>query len=300
MDTLPVLRFWYTLTSLFLGVSVVTIILLLGREQHRRLALAYAGFLASIWIILLSFAIEDFYRLIAHPVDWPLPAMALNGIGSISYLLVAPFFYHSILGVPITPKFALPYRCIGGSTVAGIALIFIPTLRSGALIALNILLFAVIFYGIVMITLGFRRITERSLRRAIAVFVFLAALFFPLMFLESVPWLGERPLGGATNFALPTFYGMLSALSVPFAIRRLTSPPYLVKGSVTSHFATEFGISDREREVINKLCAGLSSRRIAEELFISPKTVENHLMNVFGKTGVHSRTQLVTLLYANQ
>lgn len=300
MNTLLVVRFWYTLAALVLGVAVVTLTLLLGQERHRRLALAYAAFLSSIWIILLSFALETFGVLVGAPNGWRVLTLVVNGTGSITYLLAAPLFYHSVLGLPIGPRFALVYRFVGGVIVAGVALLFVPTMHRAALTALNAFLFAVILYGIVLIALGYRRITERSLRRAIAVFVVLAGVFFPLMLLESAPWAGDRVTGAAIDFALPTFFGALAALSIPFALRRLNRPAFWTDNSVTPHFAAEFGLSEREREVVDKLCTGLSNRRIAEELFISPKTVENHLSNIFVKTGVHSRMQLITLLLANQ
>lgn len=300
MTTLLIVRFWYTLAALMIGVVAVTLVLILGREQHRRLAVSYAGFLTSIWIILLSFAIAGFASLLVGEETWRVPAMVVNGVGSLAYMVAAPFFYHAVLGLPIGPRFSMLYRFVGGLLLAGVALMFIPSIQSGAIVALNALLFATILYGIVLIALGYRRIVERTLRRAIVVFIVLATIFFPLMFLESVPWLGDRPLEDVTNFALPTFYVFLAALSIPFGFRRLSRPAYLVDGVVTQHFATEFGLSERETEVVNRLCAGLSNRQIAEVLFISPKTVENHLQNVFTKAGVHSRTQLITLLYANR
>ena len=41
---------------------------------------------------------------------------------------------------------------------------------------------------------------------------------------------------------------------------------------------------------------GASSRDIAADLFLSPKTVEFHLRQIYRKLGVHSRTQLIAAL----
>ncbi len=52
-------------------------------------------------------------------------------------------------------------------------------------------------------------------------------------------------------------------------------------------------LSAREREVLCLVAAGLSDRQIAERLIVAPGTVKRHLNNLYGKLGVHSRTQAV-------
>jgi ATP/maltotriose-dependent transcriptional regulator MalT len=54
-----------------------------------------------------------------------------------------------------------------------------------------------------------------------------------------------------------------------------------------------FGLTEREREVIGLVCAGLSNASIAEQLAVSEKTVKNHLNNLFAKLDVGSRTEAV-------
>jgi non-specific serine/threonine protein kinase len=51
------------------------------------------------------------------------------------------------------------------------------------------------------------------------------------------------------------------------------------------------GLSRREAEVLGLLGAGLSNKEIAEKLFLSVRTVESHLLNIYGKIGAVSRTE---------
>ncbi len=52
-------------------------------------------------------------------------------------------------------------------------------------------------------------------------------------------------------------------------------------------------LSDREFEVLSLLARGMSNKEIAEELYISEKTVKNHVSNVLRKLDVNDRTQAV-------
>jgi DNA-binding NarL/FixJ family response regulator len=57
-------------------------------------------------------------------------------------------------------------------------------------------------------------------------------------------------------------------------------------------------LTDRELEVLKALAKGYSNQKIAEELYISQRTVQNHLHNVYNKLGINGRTEAV--LYAIQ
>ena len=52
-------------------------------------------------------------------------------------------------------------------------------------------------------------------------------------------------------------------------------------------------LTPREQEVMRLLAEGFSSKEIAEKLFISPKTVENHRANIMNKLDLHSTMELV-------
>jgi len=52
-------------------------------------------------------------------------------------------------------------------------------------------------------------------------------------------------------------------------------------------------LTPREQEVMRLLAEGLSSKEVAEKLFISPKTVENHRANIMKKLGLHSTIELI-------
>jgi DNA-binding CsgD family transcriptional regulator len=56
------------------------------------------------------------------------------------------------------------------------------------------------------------------------------------------------------------------------------------------------GLTVTEEEIARLAAAGLTNPQIAERAFVSQKTVQANLTRVYGKLGVHSRTQLFLAL----
>lgn len=56
--------------------------------------------------------------------------------------------------------------------------------------------------------------------------------------------------------------------------------------------AAEQPLSKREREVAELVAKGLTNRRISEELYISKRTVDNHVRNILAKLGLDSREEV--------
>jgi DNA-binding NarL/FixJ family response regulator len=54
-------------------------------------------------------------------------------------------------------------------------------------------------------------------------------------------------------------------------------------------------ISEREMQVLRMVCEGLGNKEIAQRLFLSLRTVENHLASVYAKLGVRTRTEAAVL-----
>ncbi len=52
-------------------------------------------------------------------------------------------------------------------------------------------------------------------------------------------------------------------------------------------------LTNREIDILNLICQGLTSHEIAEKLFISAKTVETHRSNIFLKADVHNIAGLI-------
>lgn len=58
---------------------------------------------------------------------------------------------------------------------------------------------------------------------------------------------------------------------------------------------TDFGLTNREIEVLKLIAEGYTNNEISGILFISPHTVKSHMIHIFNKLGVNDRTQAAVL-----
>ena len=57
--------------------------------------------------------------------------------------------------------------------------------------------------------------------------------------------------------------------------------------------ASPGGLTKRELEILTGIARGATNRQVAQQIFISEKTVARHLANIYAKLGVSSRTAAV-------
>lgn len=71
-------------------------------------------------------------------------------------------------------------------------------------------------------------------------------------------------------------------------------------GDVLPHPQEQYsGLTDRELEILRLVGQGFSNKQIGKELFISDRTVQAHLSNIFAKLGVNTRTEAVMYAVRN-
>ncbi|RSN52777.1 MULTISPECIES: response regulator [Actinomadura] len=127
-----------------------------------------------------------------------------------------------------------------------------------------------------------------------------------------------------TTFDLDDYvYGAIKAGASGFLVKD-TEPPELIHGvrvvargdallapTVTRRLIAEFAsristpppaarldaLTDREREVLALVAAGLSNEEIAGRLVLSPATAKTHVSRILAKVGARDRAQLVVLAY---
>jgi DNA-binding NarL/FixJ family response regulator len=87
---------------------------------------------------------------------------------------------------------------------------------------------------------------------------------------------------------------LLSPKATKALIARYLAGPEPATGTVPAQLAA---LTEREREVLTLVAAGLSNTAIAERLYVSPLTAKTHVNRIMAKLGARDRAQLVVLAY---
>ena len=153
-------------------------------------------------------------------------------------------------------------------------------------------------YGYVILISGTRTVTEQNQRAVIRAFLVTGSIVLPIMlfsvlaalFLPDNVALREAPVASLL------WLSAYSTLSIVLIVRFIFGPQNKVSWEVPDLFARIFSISCRECEIIRLILQGNTEARIGDLLFISRRTVVNHVYNIYRKTGVRNRVQLINLL----
>jgi predicted ATPase/DNA-binding CsgD family transcriptional regulator len=102
----------------------------------------------------------------------------------------------------------------------------------------------------------------------------------------------RRTLG---ETAFETAWRAGQTLSLPDAVTEALAVAHLAPEQVPPAQENEHGLTAREHEVLRLLATGRSNPEIAEALFISSRTAQTHVQNIYTKLHVNSRAEAVRL-----
>jgi two-component system, LuxR family, response regulator FixJ len=112
-----------------------------------------------------------------------------------------------------------------------------------------------------------------------------------------VPMAVEAMKAGAIDFIEKPFEDVVIIEAIQRAAEQLVNKPAEIDDVAAIQSRLE-RLSDRERQVLSGVVAGLPNKSIAYDLDISPRTVEVHRANVMAKMQANSLPQLVRMALA--
>lgn len=293
----------FYLLALVAGSASLSQTYMVWQRQRKPVIRAYGWFLLSLFLILAGFLVDS-YASLAMPGDGAgvrIAGWIAQAAGGILFIVTSPFFYHRLVDLRVGGAKRVVFFALDALVcLAAVSALAFPGWMP-AFVFLAAVLFGMIVYGLAFIAFRLGRVGDRTLRRALVVFLALTAVFFPLMFIDAamgfVAQLGLFRF--LDNLTQPLYFLVLNCLTIAFGLMYLNRPAYAEKDALTDHFVTAFGISPREREVIALLLTGMGVKEAAARLFISAKTADNHVANIYRKLGVASRVQMFQLIRTN-
>lgn len=150
-------------------------------------------------------------------------------------------------------------------------------------------------YCIAVIVLSRKTISNVLVRDALFVFLIVTLTTIPLLVISSI-WYDFRQLVfSIIELAYFIVHLTFMFISMEKAENRRQKG---VDEEIKLEDLQEFHITEREFEVIKLIKKGMTNKEIGYELGISVNTVNNHIANIFQKTGVKSRIDLLNVLKA--
>jgi DNA-binding CsgD family transcriptional regulator/type II secretory pathway predicted ATPase ExeA len=111
----------------------------------------------------------------------------------------------------------------------------------------------------------------------------------------------ERRAGkpDAASATLSEAHSIFRELKATPVLARAEALAAELAGQQNDEPAAGFGLSPREIEVLRLIANGGRNREIAEELFLSVRTVERHIANLYLKLGVSGRSEAIAFAHAH-
>jgi len=303
--------------SFSIGVTTIAISLKMYKMYHLKYLLNYSyyliffyvfGFLSLIGRYLAEATLEDL--LVSQHI--------VQSIGIIFSFLAFPFiliaWYMFILMVrgflekPLAPAIKTIYIAYTISSIFIYAKVVkdyidshnksLSDTASVVAAVMNIILVIIIYTTILHLFFKLKDISDKNKQNAIKTFAYLNLVIFTIYF-AVVFIIFQRLLKSSSLFFI----------FMPFLHFSLNLPPLLYLKRYLNRYCIEyrlrhqsdeeisavlsrFELSQREQEIIRLILLGKSNNEIADELFISIKTVKNNIYNIYKRFNLKNRVQL--------
>ena len=281
------------------GIGMMIVSILLYRKESSKTLRYFIGLSLAVTLLFLADLTQAYSRISLDSTERMTFILRLlfliSGEGLLIFIL--PALIHSIISKPISPGQNVLYKGIGILYVCSCFLRFIPQYQT--LSDIRFFLLHLLFcWGIGMVVIHFKEIKVKELRTAIKMLLAITIVFFPLMiirqFREYFPFLSKIKL--PTPFPFILYYFSWNIMTIHYAAKYFFRPVSGTSLTISEIFIQQYNITNREREIIDLIVKGCSNTEIGKKLFISPKTVRNHVYNIYQKIGVNNRFAFVNHL----
>ena len=302
-NTLEDLQLLFYMISLFAGVASITLAVFINIDHTKKALKYFIGLDVSLFTIQAMITL-NLYIVRTNNMGTFLSVMSdsMDVLGASFSSLFGLLFIHALLGKHISK-----IKQILIVTVTSLQMVAITVCYANIkLVTLKHLgqasLIVVVGYEIFMVLANYSEIPNKELKRASRIFAIITLSFLPILALEYIrPEINAlKDLQVLKMLALPFYFFVINISILHWSYAYFNTPAYIAGNKLTEYFIEKYGITDKETEVIELILGGLTYKQIAERLFISPKTVDNHVQNIYRKLEVTSKMQLSNLIRSKE
>ena len=285
-----------------IALAIVSMDLALAIVWNRRARYTWSRtcvvFTATLLGAVVAFALDEYsYLAFDGTVQFVLHLVweILLVLDSTFILTMIPFFCNWVIARPIG-KGERALAFLAGALYLVDSIIWIATKDVLSSIFQYAIWTLVVLYCIIVMFSEWKRIMDTSVRTMCRTMVIISFAMLPIVVFSMIfPW-----LRGISISVVSLSYTIAILVFLFIAIAHLdasSDQDKPVKEGISFEDVQErFHITEREYEVIALIKKGLTNKEIASELNISVNTVNNHIANIFAKTEVRSRIDLLNLL----
>lgn len=294
MDIVPLLLSFFALSIISMDLCLAIVLNVRERQSWTGW---FVVFIASLLGLTFLFTLDQFsslffsgtVRFILHLI-WEIFFIA----DSTFLIVVICFFGNWLIARPmiLAEKF-LAYFLGGGY----LALAVLDQIYVNPLIAIgqNIFVTIAIFYVVAVMLATYQKIENPRVKIVALTLSIVSFSLCPLMVAANI-WavvsMISIPIVGLAYFIVFLVF-LFVAISSP---QKKEEEKSSASDLLFPEDVAAYGITSRELEVIRLIKQGLTNKEIASYLSISVNTVNNHIANIFSKTEVRSRIDLLNLL----
>lgn len=281
-----------SIVSMDLALAVV-----LNKENKQSWTKWFIVFMASLLGLVLLYTVERFSWILFDGTARFVLHLVWEFFITADAAFLCTFSWYFINWVIARPMTKLEKVCayINGLLYIASAVVYEIFLYDG----LSSLKYAIgtftLIYIVLIIVRNHKKIENRRVKLVCRTFVWVSvAVLFLIILSVLIPMLKDLLMPIMALSYLICFLVFLSiALDIPIVE---TKQENFQRKELSLEDVQSFGITQREFEVILLIKRGLTNKEIASELSISVNTVNNHIANIFDKTEVRSRIDLLNLL----
>lgn len=297
------LQLLFCIISLFAGISSITLEVFINIKHKKKSLKYFIGLDISLFIIQAMITLNLYMDRVNNKGTFlSIISNSMDILGTSFSSFFGLLFVSALLGKQILKLRKFVVTLVTAFQLSIITFCYLnPNLSILKYIG-QASIIAVVSYEVLVVIVNYKKINDKDLNHAVKVFSMITLSFLPLLIFEYAR--SEinvfKTFKVFKMFTLPAYFFVINIGTLLWAYSYFNTPAYIVENELTKYFKEKYYITSKESEIIQLMLKGLTYKQIGENLIISPKTVDNHIQNIYKKLKVTNKIQLSNLIRSKE